>query len=51
MNTLVKRKSKEKDLKWRDVDVNERLAYSLVEGITDFIIDDTEEARKILKDQ
>ena len=43
---IGQRKRKEKDLKWRDVDVNERLAHSLVEGITDYIVDDTEEARK-----
>jgi len=43
------KKRKEKDLKWREVDVNERLVYSLVEGITDFIIDDTEESRKNFK--
>lgn len=30
---------------WRDLPVNERLQYSLVKGITDFIEDDTEEAR------
>ena len=46
---IGQKKKKEKDLKWRDVDVNERLAYSLVEGITDFIIDDTEEARNNFK--
>ena len=46
---IGQKKRKEKDLKWRDVDVNERLAYSLVEGITDFIVDDTEEARNNFK--
>lgn len=30
---------------WRELPVNERLQYSLVKGITDFIEDDTEEAR------
>ena len=35
----------EKDLEWRDKPVNERLAHSLVKGITEFIIEDTEEAR------
>ena len=36
----------EKDLKWREGDVSERLTHSLVHGITDFIIEDTEEARR-----
>lgn len=31
---------------WREQPVNERLQYALVKGITDFIEDDTEEARK-----
>ena len=30
---------------WRELPVNERLSHSLVKGITEFIIDDTEEAR------
>jgi 5-methyltetrahydrofolate--homocysteine methyltransferase len=34
------------DLKWRDAPVKERLAHALVHGITDFVIDDTEEARQ-----
>ncbi len=33
------------DLKWRDGTVEERLTHSLVHGITDFIEEDTEEAR------
>lgn len=33
------------DLTWREWDVKKRLAHSLVKGLTDFIIDDTEEAR------
>ena len=33
------------DLAWRERPVNERLAHALVKGITDFIDDDTEEAR------
>jgi 5-methyltetrahydrofolate--homocysteine methyltransferase len=36
----------EKDLKWRDTTVDERLKHALVHGITDFIELDTEEARK-----
>ena len=33
------------DLAWRSGTVNERLTHALVKGITDYIIDDTEEAR------
>ena len=40
-----KGKRKEKDLSWRNVSVNERLIYSLVEGITDYVEQDTEESR------
>ncbi|MBY0226986.1 MAG: methionine synthase [Hyphomicrobium sp.] len=36
----------EKDLKWREAPVEERLTHSLVHGITDFIEADTEEARQ-----
>lgn len=44
----VKSKGKkvEKDLSWRKGTVEERLSHSLVNGITDFIEDDTEEARQ-----
>jgi 5-methyltetrahydrofolate--homocysteine methyltransferase len=38
-------KGKEKDLSWRNAPVQERLTHSLVHGITDFIEQDTEEAR------
>ncbi len=43
----VKAKGKEvvKDLAWRNTAVEERLKYALVNGITDYIDDDTEEAR------
>jgi 5-methyltetrahydrofolate--homocysteine methyltransferase len=34
------------DLEWRKAPVAERLAHALVEGIADFIVEDTEEARK-----
>ncbi len=34
-----------KDLAWRDTAVEERLKHALVNGITDYIADDTEEAR------
>jgi len=36
---------READLSWRETDVNKRLAHALVNGITDFIDADTEEAR------
>jgi 5-methyltetrahydrofolate--homocysteine methyltransferase len=39
-------KPKEKDLTWREGDVQQRLTHSLVHGITDFIVEDTEEARQ-----
>ena len=39
-------KKVEKDLKWREGTVEERLTFSLVHGITEFIEADTEEARK-----
>jgi 5-methyltetrahydrofolate--homocysteine methyltransferase len=35
----------EADLAWRDAPVEERLKHALVKGITEFIVDDTEEAR------
>jgi 5-methyltetrahydrofolate--homocysteine methyltransferase len=38
-------KAAERDLSWRQKPVRERLAHSMVQGITEFIIDDTEEAR------
>jgi len=37
-----------KDLKWREASVEERLSHSLVKGITEFIIEDTEEVRQKL---
>ncbi|MGQ0456152.1 MAG: methionine synthase [Hyphomicrobium sp.] len=39
-------KAKEKDLTWREADVQARLSHALVHGITDFIEADTEEARQ-----
>jgi len=38
-------KTKVEDLSWREKPVAERLSYALVKGITQFIIEDTEEAR------
>ncbi|WP_236973763.1 methionine synthase [Membranihabitans maritimus] len=40
-----KGKKKERDLSWRESSVEDRLEYSLVKGITEFIIEDAEEAR------
>ncbi|WP_334057527.1 methionine synthase [Alteromonas sp. S005] len=34
------------DLSWREQEVNKRLEHALVKGITDYIIEDTEEARQ-----
>src|SRR6266850_902124 len=39
------KEAKEVDLAWREWDVGKRLSHALVHGITDFIADDTEEAR------
>jgi 5-methyltetrahydrofolate--homocysteine methyltransferase len=38
-------KGKEKDLAWRELPVSKRLEYALVNGIDEFVVDDTEEAR------
>ena len=35
------------DLSWRAAPVHERLAHALVHGIADFVVEDTEEARKL----
>ncbi|MFO7531415.1 MAG: methionine synthase [Candidatus Limnocylindrales bacterium] len=35
----------QRDLAWRELPVQERLTHALVEGISDWIIEDTEEAR------
>ncbi|MCE2509942.1 MAG: methionine synthase [Alphaproteobacteria bacterium] len=43
-------KEKTEDLTWRNASVEERLSHALVKGITDYIIEDTEEAR-LLKDR
>jgi 5-methyltetrahydrofolate--homocysteine methyltransferase len=37
--------AREADLAWRRLPVNERLAHALVDGIADFVVEDTEEAR------
>ena len=38
-------KPPEKDMSWREAGVNERIRHALVHGVTEFIIEDTEEAR------
>jgi 5-methyltetrahydrofolate--homocysteine methyltransferase len=35
------------NLEWRNAPVHERLQHALVHGIADFVVDDTEEARKL----
>ena len=40
------REAKERDLKWREWSVEKRLEHALVNGITEFIDADTEEARE-----
>jgi 5-methyltetrahydrofolate--homocysteine methyltransferase len=39
-------KETQKNLEWRNETVEDRLAYALVNGVTEYIIDDTEEARQ-----
>ncbi len=41
-------KTQAQDLSWREAPVEERLRHALVKGITEYIIEDTEEARKKL---
>ena len=38
-------KAKVQDLSWRELDVNKRLEYALVNGLDQYVVDDTEEAR------
>ena len=38
---------KKADLTWREAPVNERLVYALVHGVADFVVEDTEEARRL----
>ena len=40
------KRSAEKDLSWRQNTVGKRLSYALVAGIVEFVVEDTEEARK-----
>ncbi|MBA4742733.1 MAG: methionine synthase, partial [Azoarcus sp.] len=43
----VKGKARESgpDLTWREMDVEQRLSHALVKGITEFVVEDTEEVR------
>ncbi len=41
-------KKSEADLSWRNATVEERLKHALVKGLTEFIVEDTEEARQKL---
>jgi len=38
-------KAKVRDLAWRELDVGKRLEYALVNGLDQYVVDDTEEAR------
>jgi 5-methyltetrahydrofolate--homocysteine methyltransferase len=38
--------AKVKDMSWRELAVNKRLEHALVNGIDEFVVDDTEEARQ-----
>jgi 5-methyltetrahydrofolate--homocysteine methyltransferase len=42
---------KEEDLSWREQPVEKRLIHALVNGITTFIVEDTEEVRQKIADQ
>lgn len=42
---------KEEDLTWREQEVEKRLSHALVHGITQFIVEDTEEVRQKIADR
>lgn len=42
---------KEEDLAWREQEVEKRLSHALVHGITQFIVEDTEEVRQKIADR
>lgn len=42
---------KEEDLTWREQSVEQRLIHALVHGVTQFIVEDTEEVRQKIADQ
>lgn len=46
-NVKGQEKLKTEDLRWREKTVAERLSHALVNGINTYVIEDTEEARKI----
>jgi 5-methyltetrahydrofolate--homocysteine methyltransferase len=41
-------KKEDSEEEWRKLSVQDRISYALVKGITKFIIDDTEECRKLV---
>ncbi|MEM8985608.1 MAG: methionine synthase [Pseudomonadota bacterium] len=41
-------KAKVQDMSWREAPVEDRIKHALIKGITEFIVDDTEEARQKL---
>ncbi|WP_017732221.1 methionine synthase [Nafulsella turpanensis] len=41
-------KKQEKDLAWREEPVEKRISHALIKGITEYIVEDTEEARQKL---
>jgi 5-methyltetrahydrofolate--homocysteine methyltransferase len=43
------KQTKEQDLAWREWPVDKRLSHALVHGITEFIEEDTEDARKVVE--
>ncbi|MCR9214022.1 MAG: methionine synthase [Proteobacteria bacterium] len=43
---IGQKRSNVQDLSWREGSVNDRLTHALVKGISDYIIEDTEEARQ-----
>ncbi|MGA0369142.1 MAG: methionine synthase [Kiritimatiellia bacterium] len=40
-----KKQSREQDLQWRELPVSDRISHALVRGITEYIVEDAEEAR------
>ena len=44
------KKEKKENNAWRKLDINQKLSHALIEGIDQFIIEDTEEARSLSKD-
>ena len=40
-------KNKKVDKKWRKLPVNDRISFALVDGLDEYIIEDTEEARQL----